>query len=290
MQTWFITGASGGLASRITQKLLERGDRVAATVRKEGVLDDLQKQYGSQLWQAQLDLTNTQQIGKTVERAFKELGTIDVVLNNAAYGLYGAVEEVSDDQIEQLFTTNVFGSLRVARAALPFLRKQGRGQIIQISSMAGQYSVPAMGLYSSSKWAVEAAFEALAKEVEPFGIKTTIVEPGGIRTDFAAGKAVFGNQIEAYQNTEAGKTISMMKGNVPNLDIEKLKKMVVGDPDKMAEQIVRRADQGEGPLRMALGSDAYQKIRASLLEKLEALDAQKELAYSTDADDAIRTV
>lgn len=290
MQTWFITGASGGLASRITQKLLERGDRVAATVRKEGVLDDLQKQYGSQLWQAQLDLTNAQQIGKTVERAFKELGTIDVILNNAAYGLYGAVEEVSDDQIEQLFTTNVFGSLRVARAALPFLRKQGRGQIIQISSMAGQYSVPAMGLYSSSKWAVEAAFEALAKEVEPFGIKTTIVEPGGIRTDFAAGKAVFGNQTDAYQNTEAGKTISMMKGNIPNLDIEKLKKMVVGDPDKMAEQIVRRADQGEGPLRMALGSDAYQKIRASLLEKLEALDAQKELACSTDADDAIRSV
>lgn len=284
MKTWFITGASGGLASCITRRLLERGDRVAATVRKPGVLDDLKAQYGSRLWQTNLDLTNPQQITDVVERAFAEFGTINVFVNNAAYGLFGAVEEASDKQIEHLFMTNVLGSLRVARAAMPFLRNQGTGHIVQISSMAGHYSVPAMGLYCSSKWAVEGAFEALAKEAAPFGIKTTIVEPGGIRTNFAAVNAVFGERMDVYRDTEAGKLISMMKGEVPGLDMS----MVVGDPDKMAQQIIHGVDQGDGPIRMALGSDAYKKIRASLLEKLAALDAQKELAYSTDADDAIK--
>ncbi|MGV2805115.1 SDR family NAD(P)-dependent oxidoreductase, partial [Clostridium perfringens] len=141
MQTWFITGASGGLGSRITRQLLDRGDRVAATVRKPGVLDDLQAQYGSQLWQANLDLTNSQQIAEVVERAFLELGTIDVFVNNAAYGLYGAVEEASDRQIEHQDMTNVLGSLRVARAVLPFYRQQGGGHMVQISSMARHYSI-----------------------------------------------------------------------------------------------------------------------------------------------------
>lgn len=222
------------------------------------------------------------------ERAFTELGTIDVFVNNAAYGLYGAMEEASDSQIEHLFITNVLGSLRTVRAALPFLRSQGSGHIIQISSMIGHYGAPAMGLYGSTKWAVEGAFEALAKEVEPFGIKTTIVEPGGIRTNFAAGNAVFGERMDAYRNTEAGKTVSMMKGEMPGLDMNMMKKMVVGDPDKMAQRIIQCVDQGDGPVRMALGSDAYKKIRGSLMERLAALDAQKELAYSTDADDVIR--
>lgn len=290
MQTWFITGASGGLASRITRRLLERGDRVAATVRKPGVLDDLQAQYGSQLWQAKLDLTNPQQITEVVERAFTELGTIDVFVNNAAYGLYGAVEEASDRQIEHLFMTNVLGSLRAARAVLPFFRNQGSGHIVQISSMAGHYSIPGMGLYSSSKWAVEGAFEALAKEVAPFGIKTTIVEPGGIRTNFAAGNAVFGERMDVYRDMEAGQLVSMMKGEVPGLDMSMFNKMVIGDPDKMAQQIIHCVDQGDGPIRMALGSDAYKKIRASLLERLAALEEQKELAYSTDADDVNKEV
>ncbi|WP_079911320.1 SDR family oxidoreductase [Paenibacillus sp. 32352] len=290
MQTWFITGASGGLASCITRRLLERGDRVAATVRKPGVLDDLQAQYGSQLWQAHLDLTNPKQVAEVVERAYIELGTIDVFVNNAAYGLYGAVEEASDRQIEHLFMTNVLGSLRAARAVLPFFRKQGRGHIVQLSSMAGHYSIPGMGLYCSSKWAVEGAFEALAKEAAPFGIKTTIVEPGGIRTNFITSNAVFGDRMEAYQDKEAGQLVSLMKGELPGIDMSMFNKMVVGDPDKMAQQIIHRVDQGDGPVRMALGSDAYEQIRTALLERLAALEAQKELAYSTDADDALKQV
>ncbi|MEF3305348.1 SDR family NAD(P)-dependent oxidoreductase [Paenibacillus sp. GYB003] len=229
MQTWFITGASGGLASRITRRLLDRGDRVAATVRKPGVLDDLQAQYGSQLWQANLDLTNSQQIAEVVERAFSELGTIDVFVNNAAYGLYGAVEEASDRQIEHQFMTNVLGSLRAARAVLPFFRKQGGGHVVQISSMAGHYSIPGMGLYCSSKWAVEGAFEALAKEVAPFNIKTSMVEPGGIRTNFITSNAVFGERMDEYRDTEAGQFVSLMKGELPGIDMSMFNQMVVGD-------------------------------------------------------------
>lgn len=288
MQTWFITGASGGLASRMTQRLLERGDRVAATVRKTGVLDELQAQYGERLWQASLDLTDPERIAEVVERAWSELGAIDVLVNNAAYGLYGAVEEAADGQIEHLFQTNVLGSLRAARAFLPYFRRQQRGHIVQISSMAGHYASPGMGLYCASKWAVEGSFEALAKEASAFHIRSTIVEPGGIRTPFAVGNGVFGERMDIYRNTEAGQLVSLMKGEVPGIDMSMFNQIVIGDPDKMAQQIIRRVDQGEGPLRMALGSDAYKQIRAALLERLEALEAQKELAYSTDGDDVIR--
>lgn len=288
MKTWFITGAAGGLAIRMVQRLLERGDRVAATIRKPGVLDELQVTYGSLLWQAHLDLTNAEQIEAVVERAIAELGTVDVLVNNAAYGLYGAIEEASDAQIEHLFQTNVLGSLRMARAFLPHFRSRNSGHIVQISSMAGHYATAGMGLYCASKWAIEGAFEALAKEVSPFGIQSTLVEPGGIRTNFVIGNAVYGEPLEAYRDHEVGRFISMMKGEVPGMDMSMFEQIVVGDADKMAVQIIRRVDQGEGPLRMALGSDAYEDIRSALVERLAALDDQKELAYSTDADNVMK--
>ncbi|UPK41255.1 SDR family oxidoreductase [Paenibacillus pabuli] len=288
MKTWFITGATGGLAIQMVHHLLERGDRVAATIRKPGVLNELQAQYGSRLWQANLDLTNTAQIKEVAERAIGELGTIDVVVNNAAYGLYGAIEEASDDQLEHQFQTNVFGSLRVARAFLPHFRNRGVGHIVQIASKAGHYAAPGMGVYSASKWAIEGAFEALAQEIAPFGIKTTIVDPGGIRTGFAANNGRFGEQMDVYRDQASGKMISMMKGEVPGIDLSMLEKLVVGDPDKMARAILQLVDQGEGPLRVPLGSDAYNDIRAALVKRLDELEAQKDLAYSTDADNVVR--
>lgn len=285
MKTWFITGATGGLASQVVKQLLERGDQVAATVRQTDALDQLQKEYGQHLRQYQLDLTNLDQINNVVAQAFNDFGSIDVILNNAAYGLYGAVEEVSDEQIQQLFQVNVFGSLRVARAVIPFLRNQQYGQIVQIASMAGEYSEPAMGLYSASKWAIEGAFEALAMEVKPFGIKVVIVEPGGIRTNFAGKKASVGESMQAYKDTQVGKFMNLLTGQVSEMDAEQMKLLIAGDPDKMAKQIISRVDRGEGPLRLALGSDAYTKIRASLEHRLSDLDAQKNISYLTDADD-----
>ncbi|WP_411344468.1 SDR family oxidoreductase [Paenibacillus sp. WLX1005] len=287
-KTWFITGATGGLATPLIERLLKRGDRIAATIRKPGALDAWKQQYGDQLWIAQLDLTHPEQVNEVVQRAFTELGQIDVFVNNAAYGLYGAVEEAADEQIEHLFQTNVFGSLRAVRAALPFLREQGGGQIVQIASMAGHYSIPGMGLYCASKWAIEAAIEALALEAAPFHIHTTMVEPGGIRTSFITGNAVFGERMDVYRDQEAGKFVSLMKGELPGIDMNTFNRMVVGDPAKMAEQIMQAVDRGNGPLRLALGSDAYEYTRKALLDRLEALEAQKELAFSTDADDVIR--
>lgn len=175
MKTWFITGASGGLATSVIKQLLKRGDRVAATTRKLGALDDLKATYSDQLWETTLDLSDSNAVNSAVDLAVKYFGTVDVLLNNAAYGLYGAVEEFSDEQIQNIFQINLFGSLYTARAFLPYFRKQGHGQIVQISSMAGQYSTPAMGMYSASKWAVEAAFEALAQEVAEFNVQTTLL-------------------------------------------------------------------------------------------------------------------
>ncbi|WP_268913571.1 SDR family NAD(P)-dependent oxidoreductase [Lentilactobacillus sp. SPB1-3] len=285
MKTWFVTGATGGLATSVIKKLLKRGDRVAATTHREGALADLKSQYGNQLWETTMDLKSDQDIHKVVDKAFTELGTIDVLLNNAAYGLYGAVEGISAKQVEDVFEVNLFGSLSTVRAFMPHFREQGHGHIVQISSMAGEYSTQAMGMYSSSKWAVEAAFEALASEVEPFNVQTTIVEPGGIRTNFVGGNGVFGADLPAYNGMVVDQITHQMKGDVPGIDVNAYIKMIAGDPRKMADQIIRRVDEGKGALRMALGSDAYKKIHDSLSNRLTALEAQKDIAYSTDADD-----
>ncbi|KRK47828.1 Short chain oxidoreductase [Secundilactobacillus kimchicus JCM 15530] len=287
MKTWFITGATGGLATAIISQLLERGDRVAATTRKKDALAALESEYGAQLWVTALDLTNPQAVNGAVNQAFQIFGTVDVLLNNAAYGLYGTVEGISTKQTGEVFSVNVFGSLNTARTFLPHFREQGGGQIIQIASMAGQYSAPVTGMYSASKWAVEAAFEALATEVEPFNIQTTIVEPGGIRTNFVGGNGVFGEDPIAYQDTKVEKMVRLMKGDVPGMDLATYEKYIAGDPEKMAHQIISRVDVGKGPLRLTLGSDAYQKIKASLEARLAALTEQKTVAYSTDADDYV---
>ncbi|WDF82121.1 SDR family NAD(P)-dependent oxidoreductase [Lacticaseibacillus pabuli] len=284
MKTWFITGATGGLASLVVRDLLKRGDRVAATTHRAGALADLKTAYGDQLWEATMNLQDPDDVQQVVARAFKDLGTIDVLLNNAAYGIYGPVESISAQQTTDVFAVNLFGSLNTARAFLPYFRKQGRGQIVQISSMAGEYTSPAMGIYSASKYAVEAAFEAMALEVAPFNVHVTVVEPGGIRTGFGV-KGAFGADMPAYQGSAAGNLTAYIKGAVPGTDAEAMLKQIAGDPQKMADAIVRRVDEGDGPLRMTLGSDAYAQIHASLAARLAALEKQKDLAFATDADD-----
>ncbi|MDR1033285.1 MAG: SDR family oxidoreductase [Bifidobacteriaceae bacterium] len=285
MKTWFITGANGGLARPMVEILLEKGDRVVATVRKPHVLDKLQAKYGTALLEIMLDVTDGQAIKQAVQQAIDAFGSVDVLVNNAGYGLFGAVEEASDEQIEHLFQTNFFGSLRVARAFMPHFRAQGKGHIVQISSEVGQVANAGQGLYSASKWAVEGAFEALAKEAAPFNIKVTLAEPGGIRTDFFAGNGVFAQELDAYNNhlaREFKKPKSHTHGT-ENAD----KSSILGDPQKMASAIIQCVDRGnssETPLRMALGSDAYRDIKAVLTSRLAELEAQKELAYSTDVD------
>lgn len=275
MKTWFITGTSAGLGRVLTEKLLAKGHRVAATLRKAGALDDLKAQYRDQLWIAQLDVTDTTAVKDTISRAFTALGKIDVIVNNAGYALFCAVEEASDAQIKLQIDTNITGSIQVIRAALPYLRAQGGGNILQLSSAGGQTTYPNFSYYHTTKWAVEGFCETIAQEVAPFNIGVTLVEPGAHKTSFAAGM-VTAPVMEVYDQTPAGDVRrAIAEETFP----------IKGDVNKTVEAMIAVVDISPAPRRLTMGRDAYEHIRASLVTRLEALDAQKELALSSEIAD-----
>ena len=273
-KTWFITGTSSGFGREMTEQLLARGDRVAATLRKPGALAELEAEYGERLWVALLDVTDDAAVREVVGRAFRELGRIDVLVNNAGYGLLGAAEELSDEQIRRQIDTNLVGSIQVIRAALPHLRAQGGGRILQVSSEGGQIAYPGLSLYHASKWGIEGFIEAVAQEVEPFNITFTIAEPGPSRTSFAGG-LVSAPAREAYAETPAGAVRNVFANRTFG---------VLSDPAKIARVMIDSVDHTPAPRRLTMGSSAYASVRAALSERLAALDAQKETALSTDFD------
>jgi NAD(P)-dependent dehydrogenase (short-subunit alcohol dehydrogenase family) len=273
-KTWFITGTSSGFGRILTEQLLDRGDRVAATVRRVDALADLQARYGDRLWVAALDVTDAAAVRRVVDRAFADLGRIDIVVNNAGYGLFGAGEEVSDEQIRQQIDTNLLGSIQVIRAALPHLRAQGGGRVLQLASEGGQIAYPNFSVYHATKWGIEGFVEAVAQEVAPFHIAFTIVEPGPTATGFGAG-LVSPPPMAVYDETPAGE----MRRAVANHTLA-----LTGDPDKMARAMIASVDRTPAPRRLTLGSTAYASIRAALVDRLAALDAQKDIALSADVD------
>ena len=275
-KTWFITGASSGFGRELTELLLERGDRVAATVRKPEALRDLATRYGERLWIGILDVTDSSAVRDVVNRAFGELKRIDIIVSNAGYALFGAAEEVGDTQIERQISTNLIGSIQVARAAIPHLRQQGGGRIIQISSSVGQAAYPTMGVYAATKWGIEGFFEGTIPEIAPFGIEVTLVEPGASRTNFASSGADAGQILEVYDQTPVGDFRRMI--------VSAGLAMFPGDPRKVASAIAASADQTPAPKRLTLGSDAYALVHKALNERLAALEGQKALAHSTDVD------
>lgn len=272
-RTWMITGISSGFGRLMTERLLARGDRVAGTVRTLGAVDDLKARYGDRLWLTKLDMTDLPAIRPIVERAFAELGRIDTVISNAGYGLFGAAEELTDEQVDHQLATNLEGPIRLIRAALPHLRAQGGGRIIQLSTYGGQAALPGASLYHASKWGIEGFCDAVAQEVSSFGIGLTIVEPGGARTNFRFGSSRIGDSLAAYENTPAGMTRKILADT---------SRLPIGDAAKMAEIILESADQNPAPRRLVLGSDSYTMIERALSERLSATQAQKELAFSTD--------
>jgi NAD(P)-dependent dehydrogenase (short-subunit alcohol dehydrogenase family) len=274
-RSWFITGVNSGFGRNMTEQLLARGDRVAGTVRKMDAMNDLKAKYGDKLWLARLDVTDTPEIRVVVNKAFADLGNIDVVVNNAGYGLFGAAEELTDDQILQQINTNLIGSIQVVRAALPHLRRQGGGRIIQISTYGGQAALPGGSLYHASKWGIEGFMDALGQEIAAFNIGVTIVEPGGARTNFRFGGAQLGTQMEVYQGTPAAMVHKLIKDT---------SRLPIGDPAKMVKTIIDSIDQNPAPKRIALGSDSYAAIHKALTERLASLEAQKAIALSTDFD------
>lgn len=272
MKTWFITGASSGLGRIMAEQLLARGDRVAATVRRAEALADLGARYGDQLRTIVVDLTDTDRMRRAVDAAFADFGRIDVVVSNAAYGLFGAVEEVSDAQIERQIATNLTASIQLLRACLPHLRRQGGGRIVQVSSEGGQVAYPGFGLYHATKWGIEGFVEAMAQEVAPLGIDCVIVEPGATGTKFGANLDVAA-AMPAYDATPAGEVRrAFTSGSFP----------IKGDAERSVLAMIVAADAERPPLRLALGSSAYENIERALAGRLEAVRKQKGIALGAD--------
>ncbi|SEI11761.1 NADP-dependent 3-hydroxy acid dehydrogenase YdfG [Methylobacterium sp. 275MFSha3.1] len=274
VRTWFITGVNSGFGREMAVQLLGRGERVAGTTRRPDDIADLKAKYGTSFWTAQLDLTDTAAVADVVNRAFHGLGRIDVVVNNAGYGQFGAVEGLSDEQIARQIDTNLIGPIHVVRAALPHLRRQGGGRLIAMSSYGGQATHPGASLYHASKWGLEGFFDSVAAEVAPLGIGVTIVEPGAARTAFrTTAGTLLGADVDAYRNTSIGAMRAMLSN--PGA-------VAKGDPGKMVQIIIDSVEMDPGPRRIALGGDAYTMIKQALVERLAALEAQKDAAFSTD--------
>ncbi|MEO3809550.1 SDR family oxidoreductase [Sphaerisporangium sp. B11E5] len=274
-KTWFITGATSGFGRAMAELLLERGDRVAAAVRRPDRLSDLVSVYGDRLWAAEVDVTDTARLREVVGRAFAGLGRIDVVVSNAGYGAFGAAEEFSDEAIDRQIATNLSAPIQLLRAVLPPLRAQGGGRIIQLSSAAGQAAFPGGSLYHATKWGVEGFFDAVAQEVGAFGIEVTLVEPGVARTAFGTSMDIAPG-LDVYAATPVGEARRHMEspGGVTAGG--------PGDPDRIAAAIVASADVTPAPRRLTLGSDAYRYVHSALTGRLRELEAARDTAFSTD--------
>ena len=273
-KTWLITGTSSGLGRAMTERLLNRGDRVAATVRRDDALADLQRKHRDSLSVSRLDLTDTGGIRAAVDEAFRRWGRIDVAVSNAAYGLVGAAEELTDAQIDQQIATNLTGTIQFIRAVLPNLRQQGGGRIVQVSSEGGQVVYPGFSLYHATKWGIEGFVETVAQEVAPFGIDFMIAEPGPTATNFGAGIAI-APPIGAYEGTPAG----AVRRGVKERTFE-----IKGDAGRTASAIIAAAESVKPPFRLALGSTAYENLTRELARRLAEIEAQRDVAFSADQD------
>ena len=270
-RTWLITGVSSGFGYEMTRLLLERGDTVVGTVRKKDRVQALIDAYPAAFDCRILDVTDVPAVHRTVAEAFERHGKIDVVVSNAGYGLFGAAEELSDEQIDKIVATDLVGAIQVIRSSLPYLRRQGGGRIIQVSSYGGQVAYAANSMYHACKFGIEGFCESVAQEVAKFNIGMTIVEPGGARTEFRYGSAQVANLMPAYAHVH---------GFLDMLD--KNKGLAPGDPVKMAQRMIESVDISPAPLRMVLGSRALQATIERLEERLADYKAQTALAASTD--------
>jgi NAD(P)-dependent dehydrogenase (short-subunit alcohol dehydrogenase family) len=273
MKTWFITGASRGFGLRIARLALERGDNVVATARRaEAVADALGA--NANLLALPLDVTDETQARAAAAAAVARFGQIDVLLNNAGFGLLGAVEEASANEVDRLYRTNVFGLLNVTRAILPHMRSRRSGRILNISSIGGYRGAAGFGVYSSTKFAVEGLSEALHAELAPLGIHVTVVEPGYFRTDFldASSLSVSANGIADYNGTAGAvrtRAVDLNHGQP-------------GDPDRLARVLVDFAEASDPPVRLPLGSDTVAVIEAKHASDAAILREWRAVSISTD--------
>ncbi|MDP9039709.1 MAG: oxidoreductase [Acidobacteriota bacterium] len=262
-KVWFITGASTGFGRLLAQHVLALGGSVVATARQPDALREMETRFPATLLVSRLDVTDARQVDGAVKDALARFGKVDVLVNNAGYGLTGAFEEVSEEELDRLFQTNVFGLIRMTKALLPHLRERRAGHIVNLSSIGGLVGLPGWSMYNASKFAVEGMSEALAIEVEPMGISVTIVEPGPFRTDFLGRSGVEAQTTIPDYNQTAGKTREYFRTQAGKQ---------AGDPQRAVEAIVAAVSAPKPPRHLLLGKLALQRFR----QKLD--DVQREMA------------
>jgi NAD(P)-dependent dehydrogenase (short-subunit alcohol dehydrogenase family) len=255
-KVWFITGCSKGFGRIWAEAALDRGDKVAATARDVSTLEPLTEKYGDDVLALALDVQDLNADFSAVKQALDKFGRLDVVVNNAGYGLFGAVEEVSPEQARDQIETNVFGALWVTQAALPIMREQRSGHIIQVSSIGGVTAFAGIGMYHASKWALEAFSQSLSLEVADFGIHVTSVEPQGYSTDWAGPSAIHADPIDAYEPIREAQRKRRASIKSP------------GDPDATGPAILKLVDAEKPPLRCFFGADAFDMVRPDYESRL----------------------
>ena len=271
-QIWLITGSSRGLGRAFTEAALAAGHSVVAGARNPDQLADLRSKFGEKIHPVSLDVTNEARAKAAVDAALAHFGGLDVLVNNAGYGNVSSVEDTPLDDFRAQIETNLFGVIIMTKAVLPYFRERRAGYIIQVTSIAGRLGPLGRAPYAAAKFGVEGFSESLAKEIAPLGIKVTIVEPGGFRTDFAGSSTELREGRSEYEST-VGATIRFQRdynGKQP------------GDPAKAAAVLLHLASQQEPPLRLLLGSDSYNAAEKSALDKLESDRKWKDLTVSTD--------
>jgi NAD(P)-dependent dehydrogenase (short-subunit alcohol dehydrogenase family) len=273
-QVFFLTGSSRGLGRQIAEAVLAAGHRLVATARNPDSLADLADRYGSRVLPVALDVTDPAGAAAAVTAGAEAFGRVDVVVNNAGYANLASVEDITLADFRAQVDANLFGVVNVTKAALPVLRGQGSGHVIQVSSIGGRLATPGLSAYQAAKWAVGGFSEVLASEVGPLGIKVTVLEPGGMRTDWAGASMLVPPISQPYQPT-VGAVAAMHGGDE-----------MLGDPAKVAQVVLAVADMAEPPLRLILGSEAYAYAMAAARARAESDAAWHDLTTSTDRDDA----
>ena len=274
-KVWFITGSARGLGRDLTIAVLAGGDKVAATARNTKQLDDLDAQYPGRLYPIQLDVTNYNEVHNAVRNAVAHFGRIDVLVNNAGFGIVGAAEAYTNEQVRSQLETNLYAPIEITRAVLPYMRKQGSGRILQVSSIGGRVGNAGVTIYQAAKFGLSGFSEALAEEVRDLGIYVTSVEPGGFRTDWAGDSMTYAEPIEGYTKVNQRERFFKSGTFIP-----------VGDPAKAATVMVNLANHPKPPVHLVLGSEAYGMLQNADTVRKAEMEAWKEVTVSTDHDES----
>ncbi|WP_316801584.1 SDR family NAD(P)-dependent oxidoreductase [Pedobacter frigidisoli] len=274
-KVWFITGASRGLGRNLTEEVLAMGDQVVATARNTNMLDDLVEKFGELIYPLTLNVTDYNQVAITVEAAIAHFGKIDVLVNNAGFGIVGAAEAFSADQVRSQLETNLYAPIEITRAVLPYMRKQKSGRIFQISSVGGRVGNAGISIYQAAKFGLSGFTESLAKEVKSLGILVTSVEPGGFRTDWAGDSMTYAPKIDGYDLVDQRSEFFQSGDFIPT-----------GDPVKAAKVLVNLAVHPEPPMHLILGSEAIGMLKHADTTRTQEMEKWMGVSLSTDHDSA----